>query len=81
MLVYMIFKIAFNYITGSNLLYNRNTHKKSLHPIMVQTSKNIYKSLMTIYDAFTGPCTPTTRFNSISAELLGPVMKLMHEAT
>lgn len=33
------------------------------------------------YTAFNGPCTPTTRFISISAELLGPVIKLIQDAT
>lgn len=41
----------------------RNFHKKLL-----------YKSSTTIYEAFTGPCTPTTKSISISAELLGPVI-------
>jgi len=50
----MIFKMTFHYITDYKLLYNRIKQKKPA-PIMVQTSKNIYKSLMTIYDAFTGP--------------------------
>src|SRR5690554_1296640 len=34
---------------------------------------------MIIYKASTGPCTPTTSLNSISAELLGPEIKLIQE--
>lgn len=40
----------------------------------------IYSSTR-IYVALTGPCTPTIRFISISALLLGPEIKLTQEAT
>ncbi len=43
--------------------------------------KFLFYSSTRIYVALTGPCTPTIRFISISALLLGPEIKLTQEAT